>query len=154
MIRAASVVASIAYAQSSTEILTQNAKTWDSAIELSPNTGFEPTAGLNIRGEIGWHTHGSGDLKDTDIDLAIILETDETIDPSYTTMVLWGLPMNESGIVYEKLEYEVGYLAYQPPYNGSEQTWILKQTIVEGINGSVIDIYNDSGIDFDSMVQR
>ena len=142
MIRAASVVASIAYAQSSTEILTQNAKTWDSAIELSPNTGFEPTAGLNIRGEIGWHTHGSGDLKDTDIDLAIILETDETIDPSYTTMVLWGLPLGEESLVTDEIKYEVGYFGYKRGTLSDPEIWNLKQVLCSGYQGSSVVLFN------------
>ena len=79
-----------------------------------------PTAGLNVRGEIGWHTHGTGDLKDTDIDLAIILESDEAIDPTYTTMVLLGVPLNDAGIVIENLEYEVAYFEYQPASTGQE----------------------------------
>ena len=79
-----------------------------------------PTAGLNVRGEIGWHTHGTGDLKDTDIDLAIILESDEAIDPTYTTMVLLGVPLNDAGIVIESLEYEVAYFEYQPASTGRE----------------------------------
>ena len=79
-----------------------------------------PTEGLNVRGEIGWHTHGTGDLKDTDIDLAIILESDVAIAPEYTTMVLVGTPLNDSGIAYDRLEYEVAYFEYQPAATGQE----------------------------------
>ena len=79
-----------------------------------------PTEGLNVRGEIGWHTHGTGDLKDTDIDLAIILESDEAINPEYTTMVLVGTPLNDSGIAFDSLEYEVAYFEYQPASTGQE----------------------------------
>ena len=75
---------------------------------MTPQSGFVPTDGLKVSGEIGWHAHGSGDLKDTDIDLAIIIESTAAIDPSYTTMVLWGMPMNANGFVNDVKVYEVG----------------------------------------------
>ena len=113
MILAASTLAATAFAQFTPEVLTQNAKTWDAAIDLIPVSGFVPTSGLNVRGEIGWHTHGTGDLKDTDIDLAIIIESEEPIDPDYTTMVLWGLALDEEGFAIDSPRYEVGYFGYK-----------------------------------------
>ena len=121
---------------------------------MIPTTNFEPTQGLNVRGEIGWHTHGTGDLKDTDIDLAIIIESEEPIDPDYTTMVLWGIPLQEAGIVVEKLEYEVAYFEYRPAGTNREKTWILEQTLVQGINESNTDIFTGSGNDFNSIVEQ
>ena len=85
-----------------------------------------PTEGLNVRGEIGWHTHGTGDLKDTDIDLAIIIESDEAIAPEYTTMVLCGLPLDEGGIVSDDLKYEVGYFGYKRGTLSDPEIWDLK----------------------------
>ena len=53
MIKAASLFAATAYAQYDLQVLTQNAKTWDAAIDLIPTASFEPTEGLAVRGEIG-----------------------------------------------------------------------------------------------------
>ena len=142
MIKAANIVAATAFAQYTPEILTQNAKTWDSAIVLIPTTGFEPTAGLNVRGEIGWHTHGTGDIKDTDIDFAIILEAEETIDPSYTTMVLWGLPLGEEGLVTDEIKYEVGYFGYKRGTLSDPEIWNLKQVLCSGYQGSSVVLFN------------
>ena len=127
-IGALSILAATSLAQTTqyqTTILTQNAKAWSADIEfLEPKAGFVPTEGLSVRGEIGWHAHGTGDLKDTDIDLAIIIESTATIDPSYTTMVLWGLPM--SSFLTAGSKYEYGYLAYKPASQGVKQVWDLR----------------------------
>ena len=52
-----------------------------------------PTTGLAVSGESGWHTHGSGEDKDYDIDLAIILTSTEPISTSITTMIAMMMPM-------------------------------------------------------------
>ena len=122
---------------------------------MTPSKNFVPTEGLSVRGEIGWHTHGTGDLKDTDIDLAIILESTQAIDPSYTTMVLWGLPLNEAGIVLDKEEYEVGLLEYKPADSNQELTLDLTQAVCTTIENSS-EIYNlsVSGSTFSSIVEE
>lgn len=77
------------------EILRLNVKTWQANIELkSSSAQFVPTPGLKITGEVGWHKHGSTDRIDVHIDLAVTVSADEAIDPFYTTMVLWGLPLD------------------------------------------------------------
>ena len=93
---------------------------------MAPKNGFVPTEGLSVHGEIGWHSHGSGDLKDTDIDLAIIISATATIDPTYTTMVLWGLPMNDQGLISDLKQYEVGYFAYKRGLEAEPATWDLR----------------------------
>ena len=48
------------------EYFTSNARTWDMA-EVDFATiygGFVPTGGLKISGEIAWHEHGTGKIRD------------------------------------------------------------------------------------------
>ena len=92
---------------------------------MTPQSGFVPTDGLKVSGEIGWHAHGSGDLKDTDIDLAIIIESTAAIDPSYTTMVLWGISMGNEGVASTGIEYEVGYFGYERGTLTDVKAWDL-----------------------------
>ena len=61
-------------------ILSQNVMNWEAEIELKAIGDFVPTKGLKVSGEIGWHQHGSSDKVDVDIDLAIIISAEETID--------------------------------------------------------------------------
>ena len=69
-------------------------------------------------------------------------------------MVLVGVPLNDAGIAFESLEYEVAYFEYRPAATGREQTWILEQTEVTGINGSLEEIYNFGGLDFDGLTNK
>ena len=91
-VAAAASVASLTTAS----ILTQNVQLWQTGtFDLAAGTtgGFVPTTGLAVSGESGWHTHGSGEDKDYDIDLAIILTSTEPISTSITTMIAMMMPM-------------------------------------------------------------
>ena len=81
-------------AKAEAEVLNENVTKW-SASTITPTIigDFTVTQGLTIRGEIGWHTHGSGDMKDVDMDLAIILESSTPITMNYNTFVMWALPI-------------------------------------------------------------
>lgn len=88
-----------AQAYATTEVLTSNVTTWTAnAIKPTVVGGFQETKGLRVKGEIGWHTHGSGENKDIDIDLAFILETDEPIPTNYNTFIVWALPMADHAL--------------------------------------------------------
>ena len=109
----ASALFSKAIADEEGEILRLNVKTWSADIELkSSSTEFVPTPGLKVTGEVGWHKHGSSDRIDVHIDLAVIVSADEAIDPFYTTMVLWGLPLDQNNEMAGELLYEVGFFEY------------------------------------------
>lgn len=97
-------------AWAATEVLDSNVTTWTAAkIKATVIGGFADSKGLRVRGEIGWHTHGSGENKDVDIDLAIILETDMKIATNYSTFILWALPMQDHALSDKDL-HEVGML--------------------------------------------
>lgn len=63
---------------------------------MTPSTGFTATPGLTIKGEIGWHQHGSGENIDIDIDMAIILETTGSFASSDVYNLFWALTMDVS----------------------------------------------------------
>ena len=106
-----------------TRTLTENVTKWDANIEFDPAFSFTPTAGLSLKGEVGWHTHGSGDIVDVDVDLAFIISSTEPIDPSYTTKVLWGIPIENFGSTVDK--YEVGLWEYKRGTLTEPDTWNL-----------------------------
>ena len=78
------------------DVLTENVTTW-TASNITPTVigGFDEVKGMQVRGEVGWHTHGSGDNKDVDIDLAVILSSTEPIPANYNTFLLWALPVTD-----------------------------------------------------------
>ena len=88
-------------------------------------TSFVPSSGLGLSGEIGWHTHGSADNIDVDIDLAIVIGSDEAINASYTTMAFWGLPIGDDFTLSEEPTWEVGALEYKRGYLSQVETWNL-----------------------------
>ena len=63
---------------------------------MTPSDGFVATTGMSIRGEIGWHQHGSGENIDIDIDMAIILETTGSFASSDVYNLFWALTMDVS----------------------------------------------------------
>jgi len=110
--------------------LASNVRTWlwTEKQKLTGANGFKPTEGLRVRGETGWHTHGSGDKKDVDVDAAIILEADATINPNWTTIVLWSLPITGQNLTTSSL-YEVGMLEYKRGTLSDVEKWSLTQGI-------------------------
>ena len=70
-------------------------------------------------------------------------------------MVLWGLPLNEAGIVLDKEEYEVGLLEYKPADSNQELVLDLTQAVCTTIENSS-EIYNlsVSGSTFSSIVEE
>jgi len=72
-------------------VLTENAYSWQATLTWENFDGFVQTDGLGLSGEVGWHTHGSGDNIDVDVDLAMILTSTGDIDKTYTTMFFWAI---------------------------------------------------------------
>ena len=122
-------------------ILSQNVMNWEAEIELKAIGDFVPTKGLKVSGEIGWHQHGSSDKVDVDIDLAIIISAEETID--YTTMVMWAMPVL-SQETPGSLEYEVGLFEYQRGRFIEPNKWNLIQSVCQGYKGGDY-LYNPNG---------
>ena len=90
-----------------------------------------PTTGLTITGESGWHTHGSGEDKDYDMDLAIILNSTEPIGTNMTTMVALMMPMGEITVLADRVD-EVLLWEYVPSDGGSQaMTWNLSMSVAK-----------------------
>ena len=96
-----------------------------------------------LRGEIGWHTHGSGDNKDVDIDLAMILSTTDPIPSNYNTFLLWALPVTDQALTDEEL-YEVGMLNYKRGTFKEPEKWDLYQSLCTKYKGST-ELFNLNG---------
>lgn len=73
--------------------LNENVTRWTAKLTWQSFNSFTQTNGLGMSGEIGWHTHGSDDNIDVDMDLALVIGASSPIDPSYTTMMMWGIPI-------------------------------------------------------------
>ena len=101
-----------------------------------------PTTGLAITGESGWHTHGSGEDKDYDMDLAIILNSTEPISTSMTTMVALMMPMGEITVLADRVD-EVLLWEYVPfaVTNSPSITWNLTQgvAVAQDAQGTIIN---------------
>eukprot|EP00353_Schmidingerella_taraikaensis_P004132 CAMPEP_0185581292 /NCGR_PEP_ID=MMETSP0434-20130131/18223_1 /TAXON_ID=626734 ORGANISM="Favella taraikaensis, Strain Fe Narragansett Bay" /NCGR_SAMPLE_ID=MMETSP0434 /ASSEMBLY_ACC=CAM_ASM_000379 /LENGTH=131 /DNA_ID=CAMNT_0028199791 /DNA_START=12 /DNA_END=407 /DNA_ORIENTATION=+ len=107
------------------EVLTENVTTW-TASDIAPVVlgGFNVVNGMALRGEIGWHTHGSGDNKDVDIDMAVILSADEDFPTNYNTFLLWSMPVVDHALSDEDL-HEVGMLNYKRGSLSTVEKWDL-----------------------------
>ena len=95
-----------------------------------------------MSGESGWHSHGSGEDKDYDIDLAIILTADEPISTSVTTMVALLMPIGVQTVLADRKE-EVLLWEYVPfsVTNNPNITWNLNQgvAVAQDAQGTIIN---------------
>lgn len=132
------------------EVLSQNARAWTADLKISSLGSHVVTPGLKVRGEIGWHTHGSGDKKDVDIDLAIIVDTTGNIDPLFTTMILWGLPITGQTLTTLPL-HEVGMLEYKRGSLSSVEKWNLTQGMCTNYAGGD-NLFNLNGSQWSDLV--
>ena len=79
---------------------------WLADLTYTIENDFAMTPDLTISGELGWHSHGSGDNVDIDIDLAFKMQGTDNIDNNYRTILLWGLPIEDT--TGDTNVYEVG----------------------------------------------
>ena len=114
------------------EFLTENMRQWPvPAVQLdfSANTseGFVPTP-IEIFGEVGWHQHGTEDIVDIDIDLAIVMKASEgDLDDSITYFLMWALDMDAE--IADESNFEVGVLAYKQGATAEPELWNMYQTV-------------------------
>ena len=104
---------------------------------------------MEVSGEIGWHTHGTGDNIDVDMDLAVILSAEETIDPSVTNIVLVGQKLVNKGFSSAD-QFEVMMLKYKRGLLSDPEDWWLVQGLCEKYQGGDV-LYNLNGYDWNDI---
>ena len=121
------VTAALAVSASAQTILTENVTRWLADINYTVAGNFTMTPGLTVTGELGWHSHGSGDNKDVDIDVAFKYQGTSDINTDYRTILLWGLPIEDA--TGAQNIYEVGMFEYERGDQTAIETWDLRQAI-------------------------
>ena len=144
----AALATSAVFAQAG--VLSQNSRAWQVDMKIGSLGNHVATPDLKVHGEIGWHTHGSGDKKDVDIDVAIIVEGTGKIDPLYTTIILWGLPITGQTLTTNSL-HEVGMLEYKRGTLSSVEKWNLTQGICTNYKGGD-RLFNLNGSQWSDLV--
>lgn len=109
------------------------------------------TENLGLRGEVGWHTHGSDDNIDVDIDLALVIEASQPIDQSLSTMILWGLPVGTDFTTSTEPLWEVGSFEYKRGPLSQPEIWNLNQAICQNYGSSDV-LFNANGSQFYDIV--